>query len=78
MHSCPVPDCERNVGIEYLMCRTDWWRVTPATRQRVYDTFGVVGEGRLSEEYREAREQAIAEAVASRARSAAKKEAARG
>lgn len=77
MHSCPVPDCERNVGDPYLMCRTDWWRVSADTRELVYDAFNG-GAGLLSEDYRKAREQAVAEAVASRARSAAKKEAARG
>lgn len=71
MHHCPVPECERNVGSAYLMCRSDWWRVSKPTQSLVYDTFAG-GAGLLTDEYKEARDQAIAEAVASRAQAKAK------
>lgn len=71
MHTCPVGGCERNVGPAYLMCRTDWWRVKPDVRQRVYDTFAH-GTGVLTSEYREARDEAIRQAEESRTRAAAK------
>lgn len=67
MHPCPVPECDRRCSSAYLMCRTDWWRVSPLTRQRVYDTFAG-GAGLFDPSYRDARDQAIAEAVASRTR----------
>lgn len=77
-HPCPVPECERRVGQPYLMCRGDWWRVSRATRDLVYDTFATMQDrarsarqnGKRSARlaYLEARDLAIAEAVASRER----------
>lgn len=91
MKTCPVGGCERNVGFEYLMCRTDWWRVKPVTRQLVYDTFeayeatsriglSMAAPARQAAKaaYEEARDEAIKQAEESRARSAAKKAAAGG
>lgn len=67
MHPCPIPECERRCNRQYLMCRGDWWRVSKPTQQLVYDTFAG-GAGLFTDEYREARKQAIDEAIASRAR----------
>lgn len=67
MHDCPVAGCGRRCSSAYLMCRSDWWRVSPPTRSLVYDTFSG-GAGLFTPEYREAREAAIKEADDSRAR----------
>lgn len=71
MLPCPVPGCDRRRSSQYMMCRPDWWRVRHVTRGLVYATVDVDGVG--SAAYDEAREMAIAEAVASRARSAVKR-----
>lgn len=84
-HTCPVDGCERNVGSAYLMCRSDWWRVSAETRQLVYDTFAAKDTAAfyadpdklhhvkaLREEYDAACDQAIAEANASRQRAKTK------
>lgn len=65
MHECAVPECTRRCSVEYLMCRPDWWRVTPTTRDWVYQTYF---SG--SAEYVYAREAAITEALLSRRRAA--------
>lgn len=67
---CPVPGCDRRRSSQYMMCRPDWWRVRHVTRGLVYAV--VDSDGVDSPAYEEAREMAIGEAAASRARSAAK------
>jgi len=53
-----------------MMCRNDWFRVSKSTRDEVYEIFW--SEGVFSQEYRDVRAKAIAEAEASRERALAK------
>ena len=71
MEPCPVPGCERRHNVRYLMCRPCWWRVSKATRAEVYATVNALDSVGLAQ-YDLACETAIAEAVASRQRSAAR------
>ena len=87
MKACPVPGCERRCSDEYLMCRSDWWRVKPETREEVYSTWRAFSEATAAASptlagaadassalraYESARGVAIAEAMATRARAAEK------
>jgi hypothetical protein len=70
MLPCPVPGCDRRRSPQYMMCRSDWWRVRHDTRAAVYAAWDNFHNDPAA--YREIRDEAIAQAVASRARAAAK------
>lgn len=68
---CAVPDCVSRCKHDQLMCRTDWFRVSRASRNRVWATWNA----RLEEEtaatraaHNDAKRIAISEAVAARRR----------
>jgi len=70
MNPCPVAGCTRRHSRDFMMCRNDWFRVSKSTRDEVYEIFW--SEGVFSQEYRDVRAKAIAEAEASRERALAK------
>jgi hypothetical protein len=38
-HECPRNGCTRRVPARMLACRSDWYRVSAPTRQRVWETY---------------------------------------
>ncbi len=57
-HLCPGPDCKRQVGSDMLMCRTHWYQVPRALRNRVWAAWRN-GEGAGSPEHFKAIDAAI-------------------
>lgn len=55
---CPVPDCADTRRRNQIMCRTHWFRVPKALRDRIW---ALVKKG-LSQEYLDARAESIAQA----------------
>ena len=59
-YCCPVPGCGLGRKGNQIMCRTHWFRVPKAARDRIWAL--VRGGGLLSSEYLDARAEAIAQA----------------
>ncbi len=61
-HTCPAEGCDRQVPTEQLACKSHWYRVTPATRRRVWSAY----QHGTDEQHHAAILQAIAEMNAPR------------
>lgn len=70
MGKCAVPDCPKQVHQTYLMCRPHWFSVPKPLRDAVWKTWKAFERSRepgatlVMKAYKEAREDAIAAAVA--------------
>lgn len=62
-HECPAPTCGLRVPNALLACHTHWFQLSPATRQAVRETAGMLI---LAPARRHALEMAMAEWRASR------------
>lgn len=71
-HECYVPDCPETISDAYLLCPFHWHRVSTNTKNLVNSTWRAVNNSRLAgglgarfAAYKEAKNRAIAEAIAS-------------
>ncbi len=64
MGKCAVPGCPAGVPATMLMCRSHWAMVPKPVQKKVWATWKALLAGDGSKEYRDARDDAIAAAVA--------------
>lgn len=60
-HECPVEGCTKQLPSHILMCKPHWFSVPKDLRDAVYAAYQG-GAGLFTEEYKEARDAAIAAA----------------
>jgi len=56
-HTCPAPECSRQVPAHQLACRTDWYRLPKDLRDRVWAAY--YGPGPGSDEHNDVVREAV-------------------